>query len=185
VSGIYFILWGFILLIPQASLRLPFFGYDIGIHASYILIIYAGFMLPFWEGLIGCILVSILMSTLSQIPQSFMIISNAILFISIKTIVDRLYTEAYLTKALWVFPFSIFYQFLHALTLNPDWAFWGEARLWSHFIFQGAFDVIVALPLFIVLDLTYELWSRLFSSKRANLTGADMYQVKNPQRKYI
>lgn len=185
MKWLLFILWGFVFLIPQSSLRLPFFGFELGIHTNYILIIYAAFNLPFWEGLIGCVLVSTLLSTLSQIPPSLIIMSNGILFIAIQTIVDRLYTEAYITKTLWVFPFSILYQFLNALALNPGWIFWGDADSWFNFILQGALDVLISFPLFIVLDITYEGWNSVFSSRRANLTGADMYQVKNPQRKYI
>ncbi len=185
MSWLFFILWGFIFLIPQASLRVPFFGWELGLHADFILIIYAGFTFPFWEGLIGVILVSTLMATLSQLPPSLMIISNAILFIAIRAIMDRIFTEAYITKALWILPFSFLYQILNALALNPDWAFLGHLDSWFNFIFQGGLDIIMALPIFMILDVTYEVWTRIFSSKKANLTGADMYQVKNAQRKYI
>ncbi len=185
MSWLFFILWGFLFLIPQSSLRFPFFGFELGIHTNYILVIYAAFTFPFWEGLIGCILVSALLSTLSQIPPSLMIMSNGILFIAIQTIVDRLYTEAYITKTLWVFPFSMMYQFLNALALNPGWIFWGDADSWFHIGLQGILDVLISFPMFMILDFTYEFWTRIFSSRRANLTGADMYQVKSQQRKFI
>lgn len=185
MSWLYFLIWGFVLLVPQATLRLPFFGWELGLHLDYILIIYAGFTLPFWEGLIGCVLVSMLMGTLSQIPQSLMILSNGMLFIAIQTIVDRLYTEAYITKTLWVFPFSVIYQFLNALAFNPGWIFWSDKDSWFHMFLQGFLDVLMALPLFIILDFTHEFWQTLFSSRKTSLTGADMYQAKNPHRKYI
>lgn len=182
---IFLILWALVLLFPQLIIRFSVFDVQFGFSLLTLLIIYAGFNYSFIVGIVSVVVISFLVETFSFIPHGYLIVANLILFVGIQLMSDRIFTEAYITKSLWVFLFSLIAQCLTRFALEPSGIFIGSGLFWISSIIQSSIDGLISLPLFILLDGTYHRWIGLFSRQRAQLTAADLFQVKSKQRRYF
>lgn len=182
---LFILLWGLILILPQISFRLYIFDLPLGFGLLTLLVIYVGFVFPFVRGLLAVMLLSFVGETFSQVTHGYFILTYAILYIGIQLLADRIYTEAYLTKSLWVLLFSLISQCLTAFVLEPRGLFFERGIFWLQALLQSFIDCIISFPLFILLDLTLIRWFALFSRRRSNLTGVDLYEAQSKQRKFF
>ncbi|MDO8520100.1 MAG: hypothetical protein Q7T11_08065 [Deltaproteobacteria bacterium] len=164
---LFILLWAALLLIPQMSFR--------GIGFIPLLVIYLGLTFPFFQGLASVLAVTLLQEAFSAAPHGGFILPSLIVYIGMQALSDRLYTEAYATKALWTFVFSFILYFLAGEFSYP----------WLLGLVQSAVNGIFSLPLFILLDSSGEMWGRLSHRRKGHLTGADLYQAQSDQRKYL
>src|SRR3989338_716332 len=172
---VFFLLWALILLFFQVGFRFQLGNFVVNFDFLTTMVIYVGFTLPLFSGLITVLVVSILMSAFSIIPQEMIILVNLIIFVSIRFLIEQIYSEAYLTKSIWVFLFSLLSLYLRS-----------EDRINLLSIFsQALVNGILSFPLFIVWDKTFFIWLKNISIKRADFSGADFFQVKNTIRKYV
>jgi len=185
LNTLFIILCGMLLFIPQLSIRFSFFGFPLEIGFLTVLIIYVGFTYSFFRGLIAVSLLSFVAETFSLVPHGYLIVANVILFIAIQVLLDQLLSEAYVTKSLWVFLYSLLSQILTGFVLNAETVFLTSSFFWITALIQSGLNGLLSFPLFILLDFLYDGWQTLFSRRRAHLTGADFYQVKSKQRKYF
>lgn len=185
IDIIFILSWGFMLLIPERLLRLPLLDIPVEFNFTTLLIIYVGFTSTFFKGLISIVILSFILETLSFIPHGYLITTNSILFIMLTLIVDQIMTEAYVTKAFWVFIFSMVSQLLNRLVFFSPELVLDQGFFWLLSLFNSMICAIISIPLFMIFDLTFEQFKPLFSSRQAHVTGADLYQVKSKQRKYL
>lgn len=182
---LFYLIWIAILLVPQMAVRISLFDLSLNPGFVLLLVLYISFNETFMAGLISVVLLSYFTGIFSFAPQAYFILNYLIIFVAIQMVIDRIFTEAYLTKSLWVFPLSIFFQFLTSFSLDASRLFLGEGEFWFEVLVQAAVNSLVSFPLFIVLDWTYGHWTRIFSRRKAHLTGADLYQAKSNQSKYF
>ncbi len=168
----------------QIYFRWHVLGIEVGFKFDTLLVIFTAFSLPFVSGLIAVVMISLVVEVYSGVPHFYFVAVNIALLVSIQLVVDRIFTESYVTKSLWVIPFSFLSQILKTLVWAPDSSFWISGHFWIESFLQALFNGLCAFPFFILMDGGSTLWDSLFPRKRAHLTGADLYQVKNPQRKY-
>ena len=180
---VFIMIWAALLLVPQMLFKFHFFNIPLGIGFIALLVIYEGLSQTFFKGLFSVALITFMAEMFSLAPHGILVLPNLILFVGMQLLIDRLYTEAYLTKAFWAFIFSLAGSFLTAVAFTPE----GSPILYSMAggLMQSAINAVVAFPLFILLDKTCEPWVRFFSSRKAHLTGADLYQAQSSQRKYF
>lgn len=177
--------WGFVLLIPQGFAKIQFFGFSVQMGFVTLFVIYIGFAFPFFRGLLTVVLLALMTESFSLLPPGFLVASYTLLFVILQVLAGQILTESYLTKSLWVFLFYFLDQLLSTLAfdMNPivvrGGLFWAAAALQS---FLGA---LASLVLFMIWDATWEQWQGWFSPTKAHLTGADFYQVKSSQRKFL
>lgn len=182
---IFLFLWGLVLFFPQLIIHFRIFNFDLGLGFITILVIYAGFTYPFTRGVIATILLGFLYETFSSVSHGHFILTYLILFLVIALIADRIFAEAYLTKSLWVFFFSMIAQPLFELVWLQNFSFVFNGTFWIDAGLQSLINGIVSFPLFIYLDKTLTKWMYLFARRRASITEADFYQIKSKQRKYL
>ncbi|MBI4412069.1 MAG: hypothetical protein HY541_06265 [Deltaproteobacteria bacterium] len=182
---LFALVWLWILFNGQLAFRIPFFHGALELGFVTILVIYVGFRFSFLRGLITVALVSFIAETFTLVPHGFIILAHLILFIGIRLLLDQILSEAYLTKSLWVFLFSFFSRLITGFVFDPEGVFIREGSFWIVSPAQAVLNGILSFPLFIALDASYDLWTRLFSRRRRSLTGADFYQVQSKQRKYF
>lgn len=184
-SFLFAVLWMTVLIVPQMTIRFFVFGMSFGPGFAALLVIYAGFAMKLTPGFLSVLFIGFTVETFSGVPHGYFIVSNAILFIIIRLVVDRILTEAYLTKSLWVFLFSFVDQCVNGFVTGyrgvvmTGWVFWAGA------FFQSFISAVISLPLFMVLDRSMAGWMNIFTRRKGHLTGADLYQAKSPQRKYF
>lgn len=172
---VFFLLWSLILLFFQVGFRFQLGNFIVNFDFLTIMVIYVGFTLPLFSGCVTVLGTSILMSAFSVIPQEMVILVNLIIFVSIRFLIEQIYSEAYLTKAVWIFIFSLLSLYLLRFE---------KINLLSIFS-QALVNGMLGLLLFIVWDKTFLIWLKIFSIKRADLTGADFFQVKNAHRRFV
>lgn len=186
MSDIFFaLLWGGVLLIPQSLIVVPFFGARLDLALIPLLVIYIGFNYTFFKGLIVVVSLSYFFEVLSFVPPGLVILTNVILFIGLQLLMDRVLSEAYVTKVLWVFLAYLSYQLLILFSFNQGGIVFTEVQDGLVFLVHALVTALLSFPLFIILDATYLKWQSLFSKKKAHLTGADFFEVKSSQRKYL
>lgn len=179
----FIILWAAFLLVPQMLFRFTLFHLPLGIGFITLLVLYEGFTETFFRGLYGVVVITFMAEALSSAPHGSLILSNLILYVGMQLVIDRIYTEAYATKALWTFALSCAGGFLTAVAFTPQ----GNPSNYSSAagLIQAGINAVVCFPLFILLDLTGGPWDRFFTRRKGNLTGADLYQAQSSQRKYF
>lgn len=182
---LFALLWFWILFNGQLAFRIPLSGGSLEFGFVTILVIYAAFRFSFMEGLITVMLASFVAETFTLAPHGFLILANLILFVGIRLVLDQILSEAYLTKSLWVFLFSFFSQMITGFVFDPEGAFVGQKSFWIISPVQAFLNGVLSLPLFILFDYSHDLWMRVFSRRRKQLTGADFFQVQSKQRKYF
>lgn len=181
MNALFVILWGAILILPQILFHFPFTGRTVAPGFVTLLVIQAAFTQSFLAGLVGVVVATFLFEIFSSAPHGTIILSHVILFVAIQTVVARIYTESYLTKALWVALFSVLAQLLINHVVRPA----GSGLDYWEVTASAVGNGLVSIPLLIIMDGSYELWSRVVSPKQASLTGADFYQVRSKQRKFF
>ena len=182
---LFALVWFWILFNGQLAFRIPLPPGNLEFGFVTILVIYAGFRFSFVRGLVMVVLISFIGETFTLVPHGFIILANLILFVGIHLLLDQILSEAYLTKSLWVFLFSFFSQLITGFVFDPDGAFIGQGLFWIISLVQAVLNGVLSFPLFILMDYSHDFWTRLFSRRRAQLTGADFYQVQSKQRKYF
>lgn len=181
---LFMVLWGMLLVIPQTKIHYHFYDLSIGFGFLTLLTIYAGFSYTFWRGIIAVTILAFVYEVFSPVLHGTLILAHLILFMVIQQIVSRIFTEAYITKSFWVFPFSFINQWLLGFVINrPD--FFTTKVLWLHSLVQALCDVFLSLPLFIILDHTLERWQLATGVRKAHLKGSHFFQVKSKQRRFF
>jgi hypothetical protein len=176
---------GIILLFPQMILCIKFAGCDLNLGLITVLVIYAGFSFPFLRGFIAVIIISFILEAMSFVTHGSFILAHLMVYVSIAFLENRIFSEAYTTKSLWVFIFSLINQCLFALTYQKSADFLGSGFFWLEAFFQALIQGVVSFPLFIFLDIALDKWMLITSRPRANLTGVDFFQAKSKQRRYL
>lgn len=169
--------WGVVLLLIQMITRFHFWGYPIAFNFMFLLIVYQGFSGSSIWGTLLTISLGILSESFSQVPHGSVAVSYLILFFLLKNLHSRIYSEAYVTKSLWVMLLSL----INSCLVHPQF----NSFFWIQILLQAVFDFVLSLPLFILLDYGQERWIHFLTRRRSELTGADLYQAKSPQRRYI
>lgn len=181
MNSLFIILWGAILLLPQVLFHFPFSGKTLAPAFITLLVIHAAFTQRFFAGLVGVLVATFLFEIFSASPHGTIILSHVILFVAIQTVVARIYTESYLTKALWVTLFTMMAQLLINDVIKPA----GTGLEYGEAIVISVANGFLSMPLMMLFDSSYEIWNRVVAPRRANLTGADFYHARSKQRKYI
>lgn len=182
---LFLLVWGALLLVLQLVFRFGIFGFEVGLSLSTILVIYAGLNYPFSSGLVSVALLSYLVEALSGAGHVTIMIPSLILFIAIQLVADRIYAEAYTTKSLSVFVFSLISQWLHFLADRPYGHLVAAGVFWADWVVQSFVDACVSFPLLILLDWSMERWSVIFSRRRGHVSGSHIFEAKSKQRKYL
>ncbi len=186
MSALFFgFFWGFVLLIPQGFAEIQFFGFALHMGFIPLLVIYTGFSFPFFRGLLTVILLALMVESFSLLPPGFLIVSYSLLFIILQVLAGQILTESYLTKSFWVFLSYFLDQLLGTLAFEANPIIVQGGIFWAAAGLQSFLAALLSLPLFMLLDATWEQWQGWFSPTRAHLTGADFFQVKSSQRKFL
>src|SRR3990167_5717473 len=180
MSDIFFsIVCGFIFLIIQQLVWFDMADLHFSVGVLPLLIIYIGFMFSFSRGFIAVIFVSLMVETFSFVTPIYLVVPNLILFACIQVLGDQIMAESYLTKSFWVIVFGILNLVLTYLVIHPSLDFPIEGHFWLEAILNVVLWAAISIPLFIFLDYFHGWWQDRFAMKKANLTGADLYQVKS------
>lgn len=179
------ILLQFLLLFPQSFFRLSISSdLQLNLDFTLILVIYISMSFRFWSGFFSVALVSLLLETFTQLPVFYVFMPYMSLFLLMRFFTEEIYSEAYLTKALWVIPSSFLANFLLAFNYFPDFNFISQFNFWLQLLSQSLLNSMSAFILFIVFDFYFDQTLKLFNRKRAQITGVDFLHTKNPDRKF-
>jgi len=150
-----------------------------------IWIFYLGVNFSFGSGLIALLPVSYLLGFYSYQSPFVLMMTHVMLFLSIKILMEQIMTEAYLTKMFWTIFFLVINGFLMILAFGSSFLGLLDFSVWKQILLTALVSGVIGLPLMVLLDSLYALWARLVAPHNANLTGADFYQIKSQQRKYL
>lgn len=182
---LFALFWGIVGTLTQINIK-PHWGiFSLTINFVPILVIYMSFTFPFFRGFVALFLVGYFFETFSLAPHGSFIVAILVLYISIRLIANRIFTEAYLTKALWLMPLSIYGQVLILISLRDLSALSFGPAFWTQLIIQGVFDALVGFVIFISLDRSLEAWMSRLHRQRSHLKGADFYELQSEQRKFF
>lgn len=185
IHALYYIIWGFFGLIPLLILRFHLFSMDLTIDLISILVIAVAFSGNFFSSVITVVFFAFMVTTFSIVDFGDLVIVYLIICSIIKLVLDLIYTEAYLTKSLWVFAFSFVIYTLVGVIFDVTDLVLSNPLFWLQTIIQSLLNAMVSFPFLILLDNLINPWLALFGRKRAQLTGADLYQSQSHQRKYF
>lgn len=186
MSDFFFsIVCGFILLILQQFVQFHIYQFHFSFGLIPLFIIYIGFTYSFTRGFVSVIFLSLIIEAFSFVPMGYLVVTHLILFTSIQVLEDQMLAESYITKSFWVIVFGTLNFILVRLVVHPVLSLSVESAFWLELVLNILIWSVASIPLFIFLDQLHGMWRNRFSMKRADLTGADLYQVKSNQRKYL
>ncbi|MBX7148298.1 hypothetical protein K1X76_04380 [bacterium] len=185
MRALFATIWALILLVPQITVHVAPFGIPLGLGLITILVIFVGFEFPAGRGLVAVTIISFMAEVFSRMVHGHIILSHLILFFFIQVVMDKIYTEAYLTKCFWVFIFSITHLLFVGFVLSPNFVELDLGTTLLQILLQSLVNGVVSFPLLILFDTTFSFWSSASSRRKKSVTGADWFAAKSSQRKYI
>lgn len=172
---LFFSLVSFFFLFLQSIGQMTLGGGRFHIEWITLLIFYVGFTQNFWRGIMIVSISICLFGAISNVDLGVYLWIHLASFFVIQGIREGMFIETYVTKSLWVF----FLSLLIRMGGSP------ASVLWIEIILQALLNTLASFPCFILIDVTFEKWLLLVSKKRANLTGADLFQLESGQRRYF
>jgi hypothetical protein len=181
-----FCLLSILLIIPQSLFSVNVGGSRIGIDFFLIFVLYAAFSFNFVSGLSAVFILSYALEIFSVLPHGHLMLVASLVFLSLFLFRDHVFAESYLVRSVWVCVFSLMEQLLVLAARGISGSSFLENKLaLVIFLAQALLNGALAFPFFIFLDHFFDKIQDLLGRKPQPLTGADLYQVKSGQRKYL
>lgn len=176
---------GLILMIPQTVFHFRMWGISFNLEGILVLVVFIGFRYGIFSGILGACVLGWLMESFMSVPHGYVMMVHVILILAIQSMISHIYAESYIIKSFWLILLSMGYQYLMAMATG-----WSDAFLfhWAYFIqavVQSFVNALLGFPLLIILDFFFSPFVGLGSRKHSQLTGADIFQSKSSQRKYL
>jgi hypothetical protein len=178
-------LWCLVLVFFETVFQVRVWNFAFNLQGLFLLVVFMGFRYRLLAGILGAAFAGWLMETFMAVPHGLVMGVHILVFAGIQAMISHIYVESYLTKSLWVGPLSIGYQYLMGWVAGwPDSLLFARSFLFQAFL-QSCINVLFSLPLFMILDFLFEYVNFLGTRKQGALTGADLFQSKSGQRKYL
>ncbi|HBF13627.1 MAG TPA: hypothetical protein DDW49_09655 [Deltaproteobacteria bacterium] len=183
---IIFVILVVLFLLPlQMLFRFSLGNISLNLEFSIILIIFIGFEFGLFEGLVSVAVLSLMLEASSAITPFSTLFVGCFVFVTIYLLMDQFYTEAYVTKALWVGFLTLFIKFLYGFVLYREVAHLDKVWFWEQLFVQSVINALIAIPSLLFLDRSLSFWLTKTSRKKAQITGADYFVSKSKQRRYL
>lgn len=179
------VFWGIFLTSVQMNLRIQLSDFSFTINLVFLLVIYFSLTFPFIRGFITVFMLAYITEVFGIASHGSVIIIYLVLYLCFRLIADRIFAEAYLTKAIWIVPSSILVQWVTDISINGGSHLDTLSFYWLGLILQGCFDGVAGFILFMVLDYFLEIWLSHTLRRQGDFSGADLFAVQNDQRKYL
>lgn len=169
----------------QTTFRISFFGITLGLDMFFLLTAFCGMTLPLVQGLISVVIIALLNETLGHVPIGYFVTVHLVVFLAVKLTTEGLFAESYLIKSLCVFTYAIIHQIFTTIVMGYFSTLSSTFSFWVFCILQSLIHALFSFPLFILMDIVFEKWDGFFHRRTSAVTGADLFQIKNKQRKFI